>query len=126
MRRWRDRAWPTCTKTRCRSTSPKDVSCGSSAIGARRFRAITSTFQAADKPCQGSLCWSRRCVTVVQGADVHSCHLAERLGARPLCADGVAKVFLGDERNFSEPLMRFTSGDVRDHIVSSKIDQGPP
>jgi len=36
------------------------------------------------------------------------------------------KSFWGDERNFSEPLMRFTSGDVRDHIVSSKIDQGPP
>ena len=37
-----------------------------------------------------------------------------------------AKVFWGDERSFSEPLMRFTSGDVRNHIVSSKIDQGPP
>jgi hypothetical protein len=36
------------------------------------------------------------------------------------------KSFWGDERNFLEPLMRFTSGDVRDHIVSSKIDQGPP
>ena len=34
------------------------------------------------------------------------------------------KSFWGDERNFLEPLMRFTSGDVRDHIVSSKIDQG--
>jgi hypothetical protein len=41
-------------------------------------------------------------------------------------ADIVAKVFLEDERNFLEPLMRFTSGDVRDHIVSSKIDQGSP
>src|SRR4029077_18736335 len=27
---------------------------------------------------------------------------------------------------FLEPLMRFASGDVRDHIVSSKTDQGPP
>jgi hypothetical protein len=36
------------------------------------------------------------------------------------------KSFWGDERNFLEPLMRFTRGDVRDHIVSSKIDQGPP
>ena len=36
------------------------------------------------------------------------------------------KSFWGDERNFLEPLMRFTSGDVRDHIVSSKIDQGSP
>jgi hypothetical protein len=31
-----------------------------------------------------------------------------------------AKVFLGcDKRKFLEPLMRFTSGDVRDHFVSS-------
>ena len=36
------------------------------------------------------------------------------------------KSFWGDERNFLEPLMRFMSGDVRDHIVSSKIDQGSP
>ena len=36
------------------------------------------------------------------------------------------KSFWGDERNFLEPLMRFFRGDVRDHIVSSKIDQGPP
>ena len=34
----------------------------------------------------------------------------------------VAKVFWGDERNFLEPLIRFTRGDVRDHIDSSKID----
>jgi hypothetical protein len=48
-------------------------------------------------------------------------------GARcRLLADFVAKVFWGDERKFLEPLMRFTSGDVRDHIVSSKIDHGPP
>jgi hypothetical protein len=40
--------------------------------------------------------------------------------------DIVEKSFWGDERNFLEPLMRFTSGDVRDYIVSSKIDQGPP
>jgi hypothetical protein len=36
------------------------------------------------------------------------------------------KSFWGDERNFLEPLLRFTRGDVRDHIVSSKIDHGPP
>jgi hypothetical protein len=46
MRRWRDWAWPTCPKIRCRSTSPKDVSSGSSAIGAHRFQAITSTIPA--------------------------------------------------------------------------------
>ena len=36
------------------------------------------------------------------------------------------KSFWGEEQKFLEPLMRFTRGDVRDHIVSSKIDQGPP
>jgi hypothetical protein len=35
------------------------------------------------------------------------------------------KSFWGDERNFLEPLMRFTHGDVRDHIDSFKIDHGP-
>lgn len=35
------------------------------------------------------------------------------------------KSFLGDARNFLEPLMRFARGDVRDLIVSHKIDQGP-
>jgi hypothetical protein len=34
------------------------------------------------------------------------------------------KSFWGDERKLLEPLMRFTHGDVRDHIVSSKIDHG--
>ena len=36
------------------------------------------------------------------------------------------KSFCGDKPNFFEPLMRFASGDVRDHIALSKIDQGPP
>jgi hypothetical protein len=36
------------------------------------------------------------------------------------------KSFWGGERKFSQPLMRFPRGDVRDHIVSSKIDHGPP
>jgi hypothetical protein len=45
---------------------------------------------------------------------------------RQQLADFVAKVFLGGERKFLAPLMRFTSGDVRDHIFSSKIDHGPP
>ena len=35
------------------------------------------------------------------------------------------KSFWGDDRNFLESLMRFTRGDVRDHIDSSKIDHGP-
>jgi len=34
----------------------------------------------------------------------------------------VKKLFWSDERNVLEPLMRFTRGDVRDHIDSSKID----
>jgi hypothetical protein len=33
--------------------------------------------------------------------------------------------FLGDERNFLRPLMRFARGDVRAHIVSHKNDHGP-
>ena len=36
------------------------------------------------------------------------------------------KSFWGGERKFLEPLMRFTRGDVRDHIVLSEIDHGPP
>jgi hypothetical protein len=40
--------------------------------------------------------------------------------------DFVAKVFWGDGQKFLEPLMRFTRGDVRDHIASFKIDHGPP
>jgi len=35
------------------------------------------------------------------------------------------KSFRGDERKFLEPLMRLMRGNVRDHIVSSKIDHGP-
>jgi hypothetical protein len=35
------------------------------------------------------------------------------------------KSFLGDERDFLEPLMHFMRGDVRDHIVSRKSDHGP-
>jgi len=36
------------------------------------------------------------------------------------------KSFWGGERKFLELLMRFARGNVRDHIVSSKIDHGPP
>jgi hypothetical protein len=35
------------------------------------------------------------------------------------------KSFWGEEQKVLEPLMRFTRGDVRDHIVSPKIDHGP-
>jgi hypothetical protein len=35
------------------------------------------------------------------------------------------KSFLGDERDFLEPLMHFMRGDVRDHIVSGKSEHGP-
>jgi hypothetical protein len=34
--------------------------------------------------------------------------------------------FCGDAREFLEPLMRFTRGDVTDHIVLFKIDHGSP
>jgi len=40
----------------------------------------------------------------------------------PLRADCVEKSFLGDERSFLGPLMRFARGDVRDHIVSHRND----
>jgi hypothetical protein len=40
-------------------------------------------------------------------------------------ADIVAKDFLGDERNFLGPLMRFACGDVRELIVSHKTNHGP-
>jgi hypothetical protein len=35
------------------------------------------------------------------------------------------KSFWGDEHNVLELLMRFTRGDARDYIDSSKIDHGP-
>jgi hypothetical protein len=35
------------------------------------------------------------------------------------------KSFGGEEQKFLEPLMHFLRDDVRDHIVSSKIDHGP-
>jgi hypothetical protein len=35
------------------------------------------------------------------------------------------KSFWGAEQKFLEPLMHFKCSDVRDHIVSSKIDHGP-
>jgi hypothetical protein len=34
------------------------------------------------------------------------------------------KSFLTNERKFLGPLMRFVRGDVRDHIVTPKIDHG--
>ena len=35
------------------------------------------------------------------------------------------KSFWAVEGKFLEPLVRFTRGDVRDHISASKIDHGP-
>jgi hypothetical protein len=35
------------------------------------------------------------------------------------------KSFLTNERKFLGPLMRLVCGDVRDHIVTPKIDHGP-
>jgi hypothetical protein len=45
--------------------------------------------------------------------------------ACPLWADYVEKPFLGDERYFLGPLMRFARGDVRGHIVSHKNSHRP-
>ena len=36
------------------------------------------------------------------------------------------KFFWGGEPKFLEPLMRFTRGNVRDHIVSHRNDHRPP
>jgi hypothetical protein len=36
------------------------------------------------------------------------------------------KSIWNDQRKFSEPLARFARNDVRDHIISFKIDHGPP
>jgi hypothetical protein len=38
--------------------------------------------------------------------------------------DSVEKVFLGDDQNFSGPLMPFARSDMRDHIISHKNDHG--
>ena len=35
------------------------------------------------------------------------------------------KSFWGGDRKFPKPLMRYTRGEVRDHIVASKIDHAP-
>ena len=42
------------------------------------------------------------------------------------CEILLQKSFWGGERKFLEPLMPFEHGDVRDHVVSSKIDHSPP
>jgi hypothetical protein len=52
--------------------------------------------------------------------------IAPRLAMSEKCGFCLQKSFWGSERKFLERLMRFTRGDVRDHIVSSKIDHGPP
>ena len=41
-----------------------------------------------------------------------------------MCPIVLKKSFWGDDRNFSGPLMRFARGDMRDHVVSHKNDQG--
>ena len=41
-------------------------------------------------------------------------------------ADILAKVFLGWRTKIPRAADAFMRGDVRDHIVSSKIDPGPP
>jgi hypothetical protein len=43
-----------------------------------------------------------------------------------LCADIVAKVFLGRRSKIPKAADALTRGEVRDHIVSSKIDHASP
>ncbi len=50
-------------------------------------------------------------------------HYPLRTGHRQAIA--ACKSFWGDDENSSGPLMRFVCGDVRDHVVSPKIDHGP-
>jgi hypothetical protein len=59
-----------------------------------------------------------------------------RVGTKPTCSSSLTmsasegillqKSFWGGDRKFLKPLMRFTRGEVRDHIASSKIDHAPP
>jgi hypothetical protein len=61
------------------------------------------------------------------GADFRFWHLADvgvlvNVRFAPIV---LKKSFLGDERNFLGPLMRFARGDVRDHIVSQKNSHRP-
>jgi hypothetical protein len=49
--------------------------------------------------------------------------ICRHVGSWPIL---LQKSFWGGERNFLEPVMRFTCGGVRDYIASSKIDHGSP
>jgi hypothetical protein len=69
--------------------------------------------------------WSLAGMHVWNGSNWHISEMALVLGDVRSQGDIVAKVFWGVERKFLEPLMRFTRGDVRDRIASSKIDHGP-
>ena len=61
------------------------------------------------------------------------CRLRVKLGKAhnehiyPRCSSDcvLQNSFWGDEQEILELLMRFTRGDVRDRIVSPKIDHGP-
>jgi hypothetical protein len=58
----------------------------------------------------------------------HQLRIAPGLTARDICYWQILlqKSFRGGDRKFLKPLMRFTRGEVRDHIVSSEIGHAPP
>jgi hypothetical protein len=93
---------------------------GKAVLGGRQFPARVGGGSEGDDssrtPDRGWFAWR-----VTLKADIALC--SRHVSKVPIL---LQKSFWGDERKFLEPLMRFTSGDVRDHIVSSKIDHGPP
>ena len=60
------------------------------------------------------------CQIRVKLGKAHSEHILSAV--RPIV---LKNSFGGDVRKILEPLVRFTRGDVRDRIASSKIDHGP-
>jgi hypothetical protein len=75
-------------------------------------------------------CFVLRCapnLTWPQRARFRGTKRTSRRSRRMSAVRGIVlqKPFWGDERKFSEPLMRFVDGNVRDHIVSHKNDPGP-
>jgi hypothetical protein len=86
--------------------------------GAGRVRIGLRTFRRLDGARYDIISMLGKRDTVVTSRFVDA--ISAGVGLRPLLADIVAKVFLGDERNFLGPLMRFVCGDLRDLIVSHK------
>jgi hypothetical protein len=81
-------------------------------VGAELAKASTKSVKAQ---------WKRRLVpqSFALGQDLK---WSRQNGASASPSILLQKSFWGEEQKFLEPLMRLTRGDVRDHIVSSKID----